>query len=140
MSSDLLQPLQVGRQPFHGGLGILLGESQARTHRSFGRCCSDADALHLFSGAHAAAGLTVPQYDPDIHSQVTDKGPGGHILTGLVAIEEAEPEDVLGNGEVDITALETWLTGTFKFVVHKGPRLLWPRGGNADELYRHGVR
>jgi acetamidase/formamidase len=33
-----------------------------------------------------------------------------------------------GNGEVDITALETWLTGTFQFVVHKNQRLLWPRG------------
>ncbi len=185
----------------------------------------------------------MPQYDKDIHAQVTDKGPGGHILTGPVAIEEAEPGDVLevqiqkididvafacngfgagrgflpndfpyartkvipldlahmlarfgpginiplhpffgsmgvappggarissgppwmhagnmdnkelvagttlfipvhakgalfeagdghagqGNGEVDITALETWLTGTFKFVVHKDQHLLWPR-------------
>jgi acetamidase/formamidase len=36
-----------------------------------------------------------------------------------------------GNGEVDITALETFLTGTFQFIVHKGDRahrLLWPRG------------
>ena len=37
-----------------------------------------------------------------------------------------------GNGEVDITALETQLTGTFQFIVHKGSlddpnRLLWPR-------------
>jgi acetamidase/formamidase len=36
-----------------------------------------------------------------------------------------------GNGEVDITALETFLTGTFQFVVHKGEasreHLLWPR-------------
>jgi acetamidase/formamidase len=37
-----------------------------------------------------------------------------------------------GNGEIDITALETFLTGTFQFVVHKGSlddqhRLLWPR-------------
>jgi acetamidase/formamidase len=32
-----------------------------------------------------------------------------------------------GNGEVDITALETYLTGTFKFVVHKDQHLLWPR-------------
>ena len=190
-----------------------------------------------------AAGVDVPQYDFDIHSQVTDKGPGGHILTGPVFIEEAEPGDVLevqiqkvdidvpfscnsfgpgrgflpndfpyaktkvipldlehmvgkfgpginiplhpffgsmgiappggarinsgppwmhagnmdnkelvagttlfipvgvkgalfvagdghagqGNGEVDITAMETWLTGTFKFVVHKDQHLLWPR-------------
>src|SRR6201996_8127668 len=38
-----------------------------------------------------------------------------------------------GNGEVDITALETQLTGTFQFIVHKAQpaaaahRLLWPR-------------
>jgi acetamidase/formamidase len=191
----------------------------------------------------AEAGVPVPQYDKDIHEKVTERGPGGHILTGPVAIEEAEPGDVLevqilridvdvpfacnsfgpgrgflpndfpyahtkvipldlahniakfsqgidvplhpffgsmgvagangarlssgppwmhagnmdnrelvagttlfipvhakgalfeagdghagqGNGEVDITALETWLTGTFRFVVHKNQRLLWPR-------------
>jgi acetamidase/formamidase len=185
----------------------------------------------------------IPQYDRDIHQQVTDKGPGGHILTGPVAITEAEPGDVLevdilkididvpyacnsfgagrgflpndfpyartkvipldrermmgkfapgveiplhpffgsmgvappstgklnsgppwmhagnmdnkelvagttlyipvhakgalfetgdghagqGNGEVDITAMETWLTGTFRFIVHKDQHLLWPR-------------
>jgi len=33
-----------------------------------------------------------------------------------------------GNGEVDITALETQLTGTFQFIVHKNQHLLWPRG------------
>ena len=39
-----------------------------------------------------------------------------------------------GNGEVDITALETFLTGTFQFILHKADpnapesaRLLWPR-------------
>ena len=32
-----------------------------------------------------------------------------------------------GNGEVDITALETYLTGTFRFVVHKDRHLIWPR-------------
>src|SRR5580698_9252994 len=32
-----------------------------------------------------------------------------------------------GNGEVDITALETFLSGTFRFVVHKDQHLLWPR-------------
>jgi acetamidase/formamidase len=35
----------------------------------------------------------------DIHSQVTDRGPGPHILTGPVAVEGAEPGDVL---QVDI--------------------------------------
>ncbi len=32
-----------------------------------------------------------------------------------------------GNGEVDITAMETSLTGTFTFIVHKGKMLRWPR-------------
>jgi len=32
-----------------------------------------------------------------------------------------------GNGEVDITAMETFLTGTFKFVVHKKQTMNWPR-------------
>ncbi len=32
-----------------------------------------------------------------------------------------------GNGEADITALETFLTGTFRFIVHKDQHLLWPR-------------
>jgi acetamidase/formamidase len=32
-----------------------------------------------------------------------------------------------GNGEVDITAMETFLSGTFRFVVHKDRHLLWPR-------------
>jgi acetamidase/formamidase len=185
----------------------------------------------------------IPQYDRDIHEQVKERGPGGHILTGPVAVEGAEIGDVLevqiqkieidvpyacngfgagrgflpddfpysktklipldlkqklgdfapniqiplhpffgsmgvapptggklnsgppwmhagnmdnkdlvagttlfipvhakgalfeagdghagqGNGEVDITAMETWLTGTFKFILHKDQHLLWPR-------------
>jgi acetamidase/formamidase len=186
----------------------------------------------------------IPSYNADVYREVKDKGPGGHILTGPVAIEEAEPGDVLeiqilkinldtpwacngfgpgrgylpndypygrskiipldrekmlahfsqgidiplhpffgsmgiappegagridsappwmhagnmdnkeltagttlfipvhvkgalfevgdghagqGNGEVDITAMETFLTGTFRFIVHKDQHLLWPR-------------
>ena len=38
-----------------------------------------------------------------IFDQVKDKGPGGHILTGPVAIAEAEPGDVL---EVDILKID----------------------------------
>jgi len=184
----------------------------------------------------------IPPYTAAIYKEVQEKGPGGHILTGPVAIEEAEPGDVLevqilkvdidanfacnvfgvgsgflpmeypygrykvipldrkkmvghfapgidiplkpffgsmgvapaggkidtappfvhagnldnkelvagttlyipvaakgalfqagdghaaqGNGEVDITALETYLSGTFRFVVHKNRKLVWPR-------------
>jgi acetamidase/formamidase len=38
----------------------------------------------------------------DIHKEVTDKGPGGHILTGPIYIESAQPGDVL---EVRILAV-----------------------------------
>lgn len=36
-----------------------------------------------------------------------------------------------GNGEVDITALETMLSGTFQFIVHKDMHLLWPQAETA---------
>jgi acetamidase/formamidase len=37
-----------------------------------------------------------------------------------------------GNGEVDITAMETFLTGTFRFIVHKNKALTWPRAETPD--------
>jgi acetamidase/formamidase len=48
-----------------------------------------------------------------------------------------------GNGEVDITALETFLTGTFQFVVHKGSladqhRLVWPRAETPTDYISMG--
>src|SRR5471030_2949022 len=39
----------------------------------------------------------------DIYKEVTDKGPGGHILTGPIYVESAEPGDVL---EVRIQSIE----------------------------------
>lgn len=194
--------------------------------------------------SEGVAPADIPSYNQPIFDQVKDKGPGGHILTGPVAIAEADPGDVLevdilkididapfacngfgvgrgflpddfpygrmkiipldrramlarfapgiqiplhpffgsmgdapppsagrydsappwmhagnmdnkllvagttlfipvhaqgalfevgdghagqGNGEVDITAMETFLTGTFRFIVHKHQHLLWPR-------------
>ena len=47
-----------------------------------------------------------------------------------------------GNGEVDITALETFLTGTFQFILHKGEatreQLLWPRAETPTEYIAMG--
>lgn len=45
-----------------------------------------------------AAGVPLEQIEPvlrDIFANVTNKGPGGHILTGPIHIEGAEPGDVL---------------------------------------------
>jgi acetamidase/formamidase len=48
-----------------------------------------------------------------------------------------------GNGEVDITAMETMLTGTFQFILHKGSvddqhRLLWPRAETPTQYIAMG--
>jgi acetamidase/formamidase len=44
-----------------------------------------------------------------------------------------------GNGEVDITALETSLIGAFQFVVRKDMRLRWPRGETPTHFMTMGL-
>jgi len=44
-----------------------------------------------------------------------------------------------GNGEVDITAMETMLTGTFRFVVRKDLHLKWPRAETATHYISMGM-
>ena len=44
-----------------------------------------------------------------------------------------------GNGEVDITALETSLVGTFQFVVRKDLHLKWPRGETPTHFIAMGL-
>ena len=43
-----------------------------------------------------------------------------------------------GNGEVDITALETSLTGTFEFILHKGQATPYPRAETPDAYIAMG--
>ena len=61
--------------------------------------CGDDKAL-LRDGVAEA---DIPKYIAPIHEQVKDKGPGGHILTGPVAVAEAEVGDVL---EVQIVKID----------------------------------
>ena len=67
------------------------------------------------------AGLPPDQIKPslrDIHSQVTDRGPGPHILTGPIYIETAEPGDVL---EVRIESIQLALPYSLNlFIPGKG--------------------
>ena len=44
-----------------------------------------------------------------------------------------------GNGEVDITALETALTGTFQFIVRKDMHLKWPRAETPTHYIAMGI-
>ena len=44
-----------------------------------------------------------------------------------------------GDGEVDITAMETSLVGTFQFIVRKDMRLRWPRAETPTEFITMGL-
>jgi acetamidase/formamidase len=44
-----------------------------------------------------------------------------------------------GNGEVDITAMETGLTGTFEFIVRKDMHLKWPRAETPTHYIAMGI-
>ncbi|HEY4147779.1 MAG TPA: acetamidase/formamidase family protein [Chitinophagaceae bacterium] len=43
-----------------------------------------------------------------------------------------------GNGEVDITAIETSLIANLQFIVHKGKKLSWPRAETATHIITMG--
>ncbi len=43
-----------------------------------------------------------------------------------------------GNGEVDITAIETSLKGNLQFIVHKGKKISWPRAETATHIITMG--
>jgi acetamidase/formamidase len=49
-----------------------------------------------------------------------------HVKGGLFEVGDGHAGQ--GDGEVDITAMETSLTGTFQFIVRKDKKLTWPRG------------
>ncbi len=58
--------------------------------------------------------------------------PGGNFSAG-------DGHGVQGDGEVCINALETCLTGTFTFVLHKGGGLAYPRGETATHYISMGM-
>jgi acetamidase/formamidase len=53
--------------------------------------------------SEGVAAADIPAYNQPIYDKLTYKGPGGHILTGPVAIAEAQPGDVL---QVDILSID----------------------------------
>jgi acetamidase/formamidase len=98
--------------------------------------------LHPFFGSMGLAPATTTKYNsapPWMHAGNIDNK---EMVAGTVLYIPVNAKGALfeagdghagqGNGEVDITAMETFLTGTFQFIVHKGSlsdqhRLVWPR-------------
>ena len=64
--------------------------------------------------AAGAAPTEIPSALRAIYKEVTDRGPGGHILTGPVYIEGAEPGDVL-----EVRIRKTELTAPFAYNVFR---------------------
>lgn len=59
-----------------------------------------------------------------------------HIKGALFEIGDGHAAQ--GNGEVDITAIETSLKGSFQFIIHKGKKLLWPRAETSTHVITMG--
>jgi acetamidase/formamidase len=59
-----------------------------------------------------------------------------HVKGALFEIGDGHAAQ--GDGEVDITAIETSLIGTLQFVVHKGKTIFWPRAETAAHIITMG--
>jgi acetamidase/formamidase len=59
-----------------------------------------------------------------------------HVKGALFEIGDGHAAQ--GNGEVDITAIETSLKGNLQFLVHKGKKLNWPRAETATHIIAMG--
>ena len=99
--------IDVPLRPFFGSIGVAPPPSMGRLDSAPPWMhAGNLDNKELVAGTS----LTIPVHAP------------GALL------EIGDSHAAQGNGEVDITALETSLVGTFRVVVRKGLRLAWPRG------------
>jgi acetamidase/formamidase len=118
MVAHFAEGVEVPLHPFFGSLGVAPPESS-------GRISSIPPWIHAgnLDNRDLVAGTTlyIPVHAPGALFEVGD----GHAAQG--------------DGEVDVTALETSLVGTFQFVVRKDMRLLWPRAETPTEYITMGI-
>jgi acetamidase/formamidase len=99
--------IDIPLHPFFGSIGVA-------PPPSYGRLNSAPPGIHAgnLDNKELVAGTTlyIPVHTPGALLEIGD----GHAGQG--------------NGEVDITALETSLVGTFQVIVRKDMHLTWPRG------------
>jgi acetamidase/formamidase len=107
MVGHFSERIEIPLRPFFGSMGVAPPEAN-------GRISSAPPWFHAgnLDNKEFVAGTTL--YIP-VHAR-------GALF------EAGDGHAAQGNGEVDITALETSLTGVFQFVVRKDLHLLWPRG------------
>ena len=110
--------IEIPLRPFFGSIGVAPPPAA-------GRISSAPPGIHAgnLDNKDLVAGTTlfIPVHAPGALFEVGD-GHGGQ-----------------GNGEVDITALETSLTGTFQLIVRKDMKLKWPRAETPTHFIVMGI-
>jgi acetamidase/formamidase len=98
--------IEIPLRPFFGSMGVAPSEAAGRVSSAPpGVHAGNLDNRELVAGTR----LFIPV----------------HVAGALFEVGDGHAGQ--GNGEVDITALETSLTGTFQFVLHKDMKLKAPR-------------
>lgn len=110
--------IEIPLRPFFGSMGVAPPESM-------GRISSAPPGIHAgnLDNRELVAGTTL--YIP-VHA------PGA-------LFEAGDGHAAQGNGEVDITALETSLVGTFQLIVRKDMHLRWPRAETPTHVITMGI-
>jgi acetamidase/formamidase len=118
MVARFAEGIEVPLRPFFGSMGVAPPESSGRVSSAPpGVHAGNLDNKELVAGTT----LLIPVHVPGALFQVGD----GHAGQG--------------DGEVDITALETSLTGRLRFFVRKGARLAWPRAETPTHFIAMGL-
>ena len=98
--------IEIPLKPFFGSMGVAPPQSAGKINSAPpGIHAGNLDNKELVAGTT----LFIPVHAPGALFEVGD----GHAG--------------MGNGEVDITAMETSLTGVFQFILRKDMHLQWPR-------------
>jgi acetamidase/formamidase len=110
--------IEIPLHPFFGSMGVAPPPSAGRVSSAPpGRHAGNIDNKDLVAGTI----LYIPVHVPGALFEVGD----GHAAQG--------------DGEVDITALETSLVGTFQLIVRKDLHLTWPRAETPTEWITMGT-
>jgi acetamidase/formamidase len=118
MTAHFADGIEIPLHPFFGSMGIAPPAAAGRVSSSPpGKHAGNLDNKDLIAGST----LYIPVNVPGALFEVGD----GHAGQG--------------DGEVDITALETSLVGTFQFLVRKDMHLTWPRAETPTDWITMGI-
>jgi acetamidase/formamidase len=118
MTAHFSDEIEIPLRPFFGSMGVAPPPAAGRISSAPpGRHAGNLDNKDLVAGSTLYIPVNVP---------------GALFLVG-------DGHAGQGDGEVDITALETSLIGTFQFVVRKDMHLTWPRAETPTHWITMGI-